>query len=74
REAVERLVRDEPGLHDDAAEERGGHKLNNAVLVALMSDPSAYSIVEAEPARRMVRGHADLGAGVAAPAYGPDVS
>lgn len=53
---------------------RGGHKLNNAVLVALMSDPSAYSIVEAEPARRMVRGHADLGAGVAAPAYGPDVS
>lgn len=52
---------------------RGGHKLNHAVLTALMSDPSAWSLVEAEPARR-VRGHADLATGLVAPAYGPDVS
>ena len=53
---------------------RGGHKLNHSVLVALMSDPSAFAIVEAEAARRQVRGHADLGVGLVAPAYGPDVS
>jgi UDP-3-O-[3-hydroxymyristoyl] N-acetylglucosamine deacetylase len=52
---------------------RGGHKLNHAVLVALMSDPSAWREVEAEPARR-VRGHADVATGLVAPAYGPDVS
>ncbi|MCZ7642262.1 MAG: UDP-3-O-acyl-N-acetylglucosamine deacetylase [Pseudorhodoplanes sp.] len=52
---------------------RGGHKLNHAVLTALMSDPSAWALVEAEPARR-VRGHADLATGLVAPAYGPDVS
>lgn len=53
---------------------RGGHKLNHAVLTALMADASAWTYVEApEPARR-VRGHADLAAANAAPAYGPDVS
>lgn len=54
---------------------RGGHKLNHAVLVALMSDPSAWTFVEAEaaPARR-IRGHADVATGLVAPAYGPDVS
>src|SRR5580698_8099104 len=53
---------------------RGGHKLNHAVLSALMADPSAWAYVEiAEPVRR-VRGHADLSTGVVAPAYGPDVS
>jgi UDP-3-O-[3-hydroxymyristoyl] N-acetylglucosamine deacetylase len=52
---------------------RGGHKLNNAVLVALMSDPTAWAPIEAEPARRP-RGHADVAAGLAAPAYAPDVS
>ncbi|MGD0023785.1 MAG: UDP-3-O-acyl-N-acetylglucosamine deacetylase [Xanthobacteraceae bacterium] len=53
---------------------RGGHKLNHAVLTALMADPGAWTYVEmAEPVRR-VRGHADLAAGFAAPAYGPDVS
>ncbi len=52
---------------------RGGHKLNHAVLVALMSDPSAWALVEAEPARRF-RGHADIAAGLVAPAYGPEVS
>ena len=38
---------------------RGGHKLNHAVLSALMADPTAWRVVEAaaEPARR-TRGHA----------------
>jgi UDP-3-O-[3-hydroxymyristoyl] N-acetylglucosamine deacetylase len=53
---------------------RGGHKLNHAVLSALMADRSAWRVVEAaEPARRR-RGHADITAGLAAPAYGPEVS
>ena len=53
---------------------RGGHKLNHAVLSALMADPSAWRVVEfaAEPARR-VRGHADVVTGAAA-AYGPEVA
>jgi UDP-3-O-[3-hydroxymyristoyl] N-acetylglucosamine deacetylase len=56
---------------------RGGHKLNHAVLTALMADRSAWRVVEAEPARRP-RGHIESGAGMVggmvAPAYGPDVS
>jgi UDP-3-O-[3-hydroxymyristoyl] N-acetylglucosamine deacetylase len=56
---------------------RGGHKLNHAVLTALMNDPSAWRVVEAEPARRP-RGHVEAGSGMVggmvAPAYGPDVS
>lgn len=56
---------------------RGGHKLNHAVLTALLADPSAWRVVEAEPARRS-RGHAEAGAGMVggmiAPAYGPDLS
>ncbi len=51
---------------------RGGHKLNHSVLVALMADPAAWALVEADPVRR--RGHADVAAGLVAPAYGPDVS
>ena len=53
---------------------RGGHKLNHAVLSALMSDASAWRVVEAaaEPVRR-TRGHAQVSV-AAAPAYGPDVS
>jgi len=51
---------------------RGGHRLNHAVLVALMSDPTAYAVVEADE-RRPVRGHAEV-AGMVAPAYSPDVS
>jgi UDP-3-O-[3-hydroxymyristoyl] N-acetylglucosamine deacetylase len=46
------------------------------VLSALMADRSAWRVVEApagEPARRIVRGHADIGAAVAVPAYGPEV-
>ena len=55
---------------------RGGHKLNHAVVTALMSDASAWTWVEMqEPARRpRLRGHADLAAGFAAAAYGPDAS
>jgi UDP-3-O-[3-hydroxymyristoyl] N-acetylglucosamine deacetylase len=53
---------------------RGGHKLNHAVVTALMADPSAWAYVETPQTVRRVRGHADLAAGFAAPAYGPDVS
>lgn len=55
---------------------RGGHKLNHSVLTALMADTSAWRVVEdkvAEPARRS-RGHADVAVGLAAAAFGPDVS
>jgi UDP-3-O-[3-hydroxymyristoyl] N-acetylglucosamine deacetylase len=56
---------------------RGGHKLNHAVLTALMADRTAWRVVEAEPARR-VRGraevHGGMVGGMVAPAYGPDVS
>jgi len=37
---------------------RGGHKLNHAVLTALMADRSAWRVVEAETARRS-RNHAE---------------
>jgi UDP-3-O-[3-hydroxymyristoyl] N-acetylglucosamine deacetylase len=50
---------------------RGGHKLNHAVLSALMADRSAWTLVEGV---RRVRGHAELGSGLVAPTYGPDVS
>ncbi len=56
---------------------RGGHKLNHAVLTALMADRSAWRVVESEPAQRP-RGRAEAGrgmiGGMVAPAYGPDVS
>ena len=52
---------------------RGGHKLNHAVLCALMADRSAWRVVEAATSRRP-RGHAEVAAGMVAPAYGPDVS
>ncbi|MFZ3361301.1 MAG: UDP-3-O-acyl-N-acetylglucosamine deacetylase [Xanthobacteraceae bacterium] len=52
---------------------RGGHKLNHAVLTALMADRSAWAYVEMPESRRQ-RGHADLAAGFSSPAYGPDVS
>jgi UDP-3-O-[3-hydroxymyristoyl] N-acetylglucosamine deacetylase len=56
---------------------RGGHKLNHAVLTALMADRTAYRVVEAETVRRP-RTHVEVGSGMVggmvAPAYGPDVS
>jgi len=51
---------------------RPGHKLNNAVLRALLADRSAWRIVDAEPVRRW-RGHAEV-AGAVAAAFGPEVS
>jgi UDP-3-O-[3-hydroxymyristoyl] N-acetylglucosamine deacetylase len=53
---------------------RGGHKLNHAVLSALMSDRSAWTMVEAVAEPRRVRGRADVAAGMLAVAYAPDVS
>ena len=56
---------------------RGGHKLNHAVLTALLADRTTYRVVEADTARRS-RTHAEIGSGMVggmvAPAYGPDVS
>ena len=51
----------------------GGHKLNYAVVSALMADRSAWTFAEPEP-RWPARGHADLAGGIVAPAYAPDVS
>jgi len=65
---------------------RGGHKLNHAVLCALMADPTAWTTVDAfrptagqaaAPAADRVarrRGHADIAATLPTPAFGPDVS
>jgi UDP-3-O-[3-hydroxymyristoyl] N-acetylglucosamine deacetylase len=51
---------------------KGGHKLNFAVVDALLSDRSAYEIVEARvPARRSVRSDAGIIA-VAVPAFAPE--
>jgi UDP-3-O-[3-hydroxymyristoyl] N-acetylglucosamine deacetylase len=52
---------------------RGGHRLNYAVLSALMADPTAWRVVEM-PAARRARGHAEMPNGLIAPAYGPEVS
>jgi UDP-3-O-[3-hydroxymyristoyl] N-acetylglucosamine deacetylase len=52
---------------------RGGHKLNHAVLTALMADRTAWIYVEM-PELRRPRGHADLPSGLPVPAYGPEVS
>ena len=57
---------------------RGGHKLNHAVLTALMADRHAWRVVEAKDpvvaSRRLVRGHAEVIGGMVAPAFAPDVS
>jgi UDP-3-O-[3-hydroxymyristoyl] N-acetylglucosamine deacetylase len=58
---------------------RGGHRLNHAVLSALIADPSAWRLVDAkdirrDAPRRVIRGHADVAATRVAPAYGPDLS
>src|SRR5262249_38929252 len=50
---------------------RGGHKLNHAVLSALIADPTAWTVVEERP---RMRAHADVAAGLVAPAYGAEVS
>jgi len=53
---------------------RGGHKLNHAMVTALMADRSAWDYVEMPEAGRRVRGHAEPAGGFTVPAYGPDVS
>jgi UDP-3-O-[3-hydroxymyristoyl] N-acetylglucosamine deacetylase len=57
---------------------RGGHKVNYAVLTALMADRTAWRIVEGETARRTRNAPVEAGSRVAggmiAPAYGPDRS
>jgi UDP-3-O-[3-hydroxymyristoyl] N-acetylglucosamine deacetylase len=56
---------------------RGGHKMNHAVLTALMADRTAWRMVEGETVRRP-RPQAETGrtivGGRIAAAYGPDVS
>jgi UDP-3-O-[3-hydroxymyristoyl] N-acetylglucosamine deacetylase len=56
---------------------RGGHKLNHAVLTALMADRTTWRVVEGEAVRRP-RAQAEVGRGIVggriAAAYGPDVS
>ncbi len=51
---------------------RGGHKLNAAVVAALASDPSTWTVIEAPGSRRR-RGHAELGIPVAVPAYRAEI-
>ena len=46
---------------------RGGHKLNHAVLTALMADQSAWTYVEMPETVRRLRGHADLATGAGRP-------
>jgi UDP-3-O-[3-hydroxymyristoyl] N-acetylglucosamine deacetylase len=64
---------------------RGGHKLNHAVLCALMADPTAWTVVDAgriagqtlpavDRVARGRRGQADIAVALVAPVFGPDVS
>jgi UDP-3-O-[3-hydroxymyristoyl] N-acetylglucosamine deacetylase len=53
---------------------RGGHKLNHAVLSALMADPSSWRVIEATETPRRMRGHADVASPLVAAAYGPEVA
>ena len=53
---------------------RGGHKLNHAVLTALMANPTAWRVIQAaEPVRR-TRGQAQVNGGRVVAAYGPEMS
>ena len=48
----------------------GGHRLNFAVLEALFADRANYAIVEGGTRRET--GYAEIGNGIAVPAYAPD--
>lgn len=53
----------------------GGHKLNHAVLCALLADKSAWRIVDAAPVTsRRMRGHGEAAGAMVAQTFGPDVS
>jgi len=47
---------------------RGGHKINHAVLAALLGDPTAWTVVEERIPARHVRGTRDAALGLAIPA------
>jgi UDP-3-O-[3-hydroxymyristoyl] N-acetylglucosamine deacetylase len=49
----------------------GGHRLNFSVLEALFSSRANYAIVE--PGARRETGYAEIGAGLAVPAYAPEI-
>ena len=53
---------------------RGGHRLNHAVLSALIADPTAWTVVELDDTARRIRGHADVATGLVARAFRADVS
>jgi UDP-3-O-[3-hydroxymyristoyl] N-acetylglucosamine deacetylase len=56
---------------------RGGHKLNHAVLTALMADRSAWRVIESETARRSrvpAEARSGMVGGLIAPAYSPEIS
>jgi UDP-3-O-[3-hydroxymyristoyl] N-acetylglucosamine deacetylase len=56
---------------------RGGHKLNHAVLTALLADRTAWRVVESDAQARRPRAYAEAGSGMVRgmiAAYGPDVS
>lgn len=53
---------------------RGGHRLNTAVVAALMQDPTAWTYSYAFPAPRREAAQAELGDMLPAAAYGPEVS
>jgi UDP-3-O-[3-hydroxymyristoyl] N-acetylglucosamine deacetylase len=53
---------------------RGGHKLNHAVLCALMADASAWTYVDGGQVARRPRGQAEVATGMVVPVFGPDVS
>jgi UDP-3-O-[3-hydroxymyristoyl] N-acetylglucosamine deacetylase len=53
---------------------RGGHRLNHAVLSALMADPSAWTIAEEGQPVRPARGRAAALGATLQPAFAPDLS
>ena len=52
---------------------RGGHRLNYAVLSALLADASAWTIVEEREPARARRGRSEVGAFLQ-PAFAPELS
>jgi UDP-3-O-[3-hydroxymyristoyl] N-acetylglucosamine deacetylase len=52
---------------------KGGHRLNHAVLRALLADPSAWTMAEERAPARAARGRAEIGISLAQPAFAPEV-
>jgi UDP-3-O-[3-hydroxymyristoyl] N-acetylglucosamine deacetylase len=53
---------------------RGGHRLNHAVVSAVLADRTAWSLVEAREPVRRPRGRPEMGVGMLRPAFAPDPS